>query len=230
MYPVFFDIRGKRCLVVGGGKVAERKIYGLLSEQAEVVIVSPEVTTTIARLAAHGQCCLQKRTYHADDLHGVFLVFAATDSPDVQQQIAVDAKASGIPVNVADKPELCTFHVPAVLRRGDLTLAVSTAGKSPALAAMVRQKLAGQYGDEYEQLLQLMGKLRPLVIGAADTSDERKTLFQNILHDDIIHWIEGGRWDKICSHLRALLGPGVDMIINGDMRAEGDRTSNFCKK
>ncbi len=216
VYPVFFDIRAKRCLVVGGGMVAERKVRGLLREKADVVIVSPAVTGGIARLAARAQCCWLKKKYTADDLHGAFLVFAVTDSPTVQDRVASDAEALGLPVNVADQPERCTFHVPAVLRRGDLTLAVSTAGKSPALAAMVRQMLAKQYGEEHAQLLSLMGKLRPLVINAARTSDERKSLFQKILHEDMIHWIKSGHWDKVRHHLQTVLGPEVNDILNRD--------------
>ncbi|RUM36736.1 MAG: hypothetical protein DSY57_05150 [Desulfobulbus sp.] len=218
VYPVFIDIRAKRCLVIGGGKVAERKVRGLLREKADVVIVSPAVTEGIALLAARAQCCWLKKKYSADDLHGAFLVFAVTDSPTVQERVVSDAEALGLPVNVADQPERCTFHVPAVLRRGDLTIAVSTTGKSPALAAMVRQMLAEQYGEEYAQLLSLMGKLRPLVINGARTSDERKTMFQKILHGDMIHWIKSGRWDKVRHHLQTVLGPEVHHIMNRDER------------
>jgi len=214
VYPVFFDIRAKRCLVVGGGMVAERKVRGLLREKANVVVVSPAVTEGIARLAARAQCCWLKKRYMADDLHGAFLVFAVTDSPTVQDRVASDAEALGLPVNVADQPERCTFHVPAVLRRGDLTLAVSTAGKSPALAAMVRRMLAEQYGEEYAQLLSLMGKIRPLVLNAAHTSDERKSLFQKILHEDMIHWIKSGHWDTVRHHLQMVLGQEVNDIFN----------------
>ncbi len=216
MYPVFFDIRAKRCLVVGGGTVAERKIRGLLQEEADVVVVSPVVTEGIAGLAARERCRWLKKKYTAEDLSGAFLVFAATDSLMVQDQVASDAEILGLPVNVADQPERCTFHVPAVLRRGDLTLAVSTAGKSPALAAMVRQRLAGQYGEEYAQLLSLMGELRPLVISVTSSCDERKALFQKILHRDMICWIKRGQWDKVQSRLRMILGSRVDAILNRD--------------
>ncbi len=214
MYPVFFDICAKRCLVVGGGMVAERKVRGLLQEGAEVVIVSPEVTAGLARLVEQGKCRWLEKKYGAGDLDGAFLVFAATGSTAVQEQVASDAETLGLPVNVADQPERCTFHVPAVLRRGDLTLAVSTAGKSPALAAMVRQRLADQYGDEYGQLLSLMGKLRPLVIKAAATSEERKALFQKILQGDMVHWIRSNQWGKVQNRLRMILGPQVDDIPN----------------
>jgi precorrin-2 dehydrogenase/sirohydrochlorin ferrochelatase len=97
--------------------------------------------------------------------------------------------------------------VPATVRRGDLTLAVSTAGKSPAVAAMVRRRLEEQYGPEYEQLLQMMGDVRPFVLAAGNSVVERRILFQKILHDDILHWLETGQWDRVRSHLRKVLGP-----------------------
>jgi len=220
VYPVFFNIRGKRCLVFGGGEVAERKVCGLIGEQADVVIISPVVTDGLARLVEQEQCRWLSKTYDPDDLPGTFLAFAATDSPAVQQRIIRDAEALGIPVNVVDDPPRSTFHVPAVLRRGDLTIAVSTAGKSPAFAAMIRKRLAGQYGTEYEQFLYLMGKLRPFVIAAADTPGARKTLFQKLLHEDILDWIADNRWDMVCDHLRLVLGPGVDAVIAGGLGAD----------
>jgi len=207
VYPVFLNIRGKRCVVVGGGTVAERKVKGLLAEKAEVKVISPEVAPHIAEFAVRGQCTWLRKTYDAADLTGAFLVFAATDSLKIQKQVAGDAAGLGIPVNVADSPEQCTFHVPATVRRGDLTLAVSTSGKSPAVAAMVRRRLEDQYGPEYDRLLRLMGELRQPVLAAGNTSAERKILFQKILHDDILHWIETGQWEKVRLHLRKVLGP-----------------------
>lgn len=207
VYPVFLNIRDKHCVVVGGGAVAERKVNGLLAEKAVVKVVSPEVTPAIIQLVSKGRCEWLRKTYIATDLDGAFLVFAATDSLKIQKQVARDADNLGIPVNVVDSPEQCTFHVPATVRRGDLTLAVSTSGKSPAVAAMVRRRLEDQYGPEYDRLLRLMGELRQSVIAAGNTSAERKILFQKILHDDILHWIETGQWEKVRSHLRKVLGP-----------------------
>jgi precorrin-2 dehydrogenase/sirohydrochlorin ferrochelatase len=206
VYPVFLNIRGKSCVVVGGGVVAERKVKGLLTEKADVKVISPEVTADIAEFAVKGRCTWLRKSYTAADLTGAFLVFAATDSLKIQKRVVEDADSLGIPVNVVDSPELCTFHVPATVRRGDLTLAVSTSGKSPAVAAMVRRRLENQYGPEYEQLLRLMGELRQPVLAAGNSSAERKILFQKILHNDILHWIETGQWDRVRSHLRTVLG------------------------
>lgn len=214
MYPVFLNITGKLCVVVGGGTVAERKVRGLLSENALVKVVSPQLTPGLAELAGEKACHWERKTYSADDLTGAFLVFAATDSSEIQQQIFSDADSHGIPVNVIDSPGQCSFQVPATVQRGDLILAVSTSGKSPAVAALVRRRLEMQYGPEYGVLLRMMGLLRSEVIAAASTSAERKILFQNILHDDIVEWVRDGRWDKVRSHLSRVLGPDMKLDIS----------------
>lgn len=213
VYPVLVSISEKLCVVVGGGAVAERKIKRLLAEKARVRIVSPEVTSLLAELARRQLCQWQQKNYTYGDLDGAFLVFAATDSPEVQKRIYEDAERQGILVNVIDNPKQCSFQVPATLQRGDLTLAVSTNGKSPAVAAMVRRRLEKQYGPEFEQLLRLMGQLRQQVIAAAARPSDRKILFQNILHDDIVEWIRDGRWDRVRQHLREVLGPDLNLDI-----------------
>lgn len=200
--------------MVGGGTVAERKINGLLAEKALVKVISPQLTSGLAGLVKEHACRWQQKKYASGDLTGAFLVFAATDSPEIQQQISGDADRLGIPVNVIDSPGQCSFQVPATVQRGDLILAVSTSGKSPAVAAMVRHRLEDQYGPEYGLLLQLMGRLRGEVIAAASTAAKRKILFQNILHDDIVEWIREGRWDRVQDHLHKILGPDMDFDIS----------------
>ncbi len=200
--------------MVGGGTVAERKVHGLLAEKALVKVISPQLTSGLTALVKQHACRWRRKTYDPDDLTGAFLVFAATDSPEIQQQIFRDSDSLGIPVNVIDSPSQCSFQVPATVQRGDLILAVSTSGKSPAVAAMVRRRLEDQYGPEYGLLLQLMGQLRREVIAAAPTSAERKILFQNILHDDIVEWIRDGRWDRVQDHLQKVLGPDMDFDIS----------------
>ncbi len=169
-------------------------------------VISPVVTASVKKLFRNDACQWLEKNYATGDLADAFLVFAATDAPEVQQLVVDDAQQQGILVNVIDNPEMCSFQVPATVRRGDLTLAVSTGGKSPAVAAMVRQRLEEQYGVEYEWLLQLMGALRPQVIAIGDSSDQRKILFKKILHDDIIKWIRDGRYDRVQSHLQDVLG------------------------
>jgi precorrin-2 dehydrogenase/sirohydrochlorin ferrochelatase len=213
MYPVVLDLTGRKCLVIGGGQVACRKVQGLLAAHAEVVVVSPESDPLLRAAVKRGECLWHRRDYETDDLDGVFLVFAATSDPVLQKRIALEAGQADIPVNVADHPELCTFHVPATVRRGDFQLSVATGGGSPALAARVRRRLEEEFGPEYGILVRLLGELRPLIIQGSATQAERKTLFQNILHDDILRWIAGRKWNRLCSHLENIVGPECIPIL-----------------
>lgn len=214
MYPVCLEISHILCVVVGGGSVAERKILGLLTAGAQVRVISPQLTGTLAQLADDGHIEWLERGYAQGDLTGALLIFAATDSREVQEAVFREADRAGQLVNVIDAPTRCSFHVPAVVKRGDLTLAVSTGGKSPAVAAMVRKQLAENFGEEYGLLLDLISRLREQVLTGEGNSSERKILFQNILHDDIVHWIKSGQRDLLRKHLRAVLGSDIDFDIS----------------
>lgn len=213
MYPVCLDISDKLCVVVGGGRVAERKVLGLLAAGAQVRVVSPELTDLLAEMVENSSIEWLARGYQQGDVVGAVLVFAATDRREVQEAVVLEANREGRPVNVIDEPENCTFQVPAVVRRGDLILAVSTGGRSPAVAAMVRRRLAESFGEEYGLLLELMSRIREQVLSDDRDCAARKILFQNVLHDDIVLWIQNGRSDLLRSHLRAVLGPDVDLDI-----------------
>jgi len=217
VYPVCLKITGKLCVVVGGGSVAERKVSGLLTAGARVRIISPELTSGLAVLAGEGRIEWLQRGYRDGDLEGALLVFAATDNREVQEAVVRQAARAGQLVNVIDKSERCTFQVPAVVRRGDLILAVSTGGTSPAVAALVRQQLAERYGKEYGLLLDLMSRLREQVFVKEQDCGQRKILFQNMLHDDIVLWIKRGQWDLLRSHLHTVLGadPNFDVSQPG---------------
>jgi precorrin-2 dehydrogenase / sirohydrochlorin ferrochelatase len=206
MYPVSLNIRDQICLVVGGGKVAERKILSLLQERARVQVISPKVTEKIAALAATEALVWWTRPFCSGDLDQAFLVFAATDSRQVNQAVYKEAKASGILVNVADAPEQCSFQVPAVLRQGALTLTVSTSGSSPALSAKICRHLEKEYGSEYALLLDLLAQLRDQALLRIEDSSRRKILFQNLLDTDILCWIRNGQWDQVQQHIQALFG------------------------
>ena len=211
MYPVCLDISDKLCVVVGGGRVAERKVLGLLAAGAQVLVISPELTDSLAGMAENSSIEWLARAYQQGDLAGAVLVFAATDSREVQEAVVLEATRGDLLVNVIDEPEKCTFQVPAVVRRGDLILAVSTGGRSPAVAAMVRRRLAEDFGEEYGLLLELISRIREHVLSDDRDCAARKILFQNVLHDDIVLWIKKGRSDLLRSHLRAVLGPDVDL-------------------
>ncbi len=219
MYPVCLDITGKLCVVVGGGKVAERKVSGLLTAKAMVRVISPKLTPLLGRQAEENRIKWLDRGYQPGDLAGAMLVFAATDNLEVQKAVTWGAQQAGQLVNIIDAPAECSFQVPAVVRRGDLTLAVSSNGCSPAVVAMVRQRLEENYGKEYGLLLELISRIRQQVLAGDQDCDERKILFQNLLHDDIMSWIKTGQWDQLQEHLCTVLGSEVDFDVEKQVSA-----------
>jgi siroheme synthase-like protein len=159
-YPVFLDLAQRRCLVVGGGPVAEGKVAGLLAAGARVTVVSPTVTERLAAWAASGRIAHTARPYRSGDLAGRQLVFTATDDPAVTAAVAVDGRARGVWVNAADDPTHCDFILPAVIRRGRLAVAVSTGGASPAAARAIREELEGYLTTEHGTLVELAAEAR----------------------------------------------------------------------
>ncbi len=212
MYSICLNISGKLCVVIGGGRVAERKIQGILAGSGSVRVVSPAITTTLYDLVSQKVIEWREKPYSVTDLEGAFLVFAATDSHQVQSAVLQDARAAGLLVNIADNPAACDFQVPASIRRGDLTLSVATQGKSPAVAAMVKRRLEHDFGDEYAQLTVLASLLRDRILAEdALSHEEKKILFQKILHDDMIDWLRHRHWDRIQQHLESVFGRPVDL-------------------
>jgi precorrin-2 dehydrogenase/sirohydrochlorin ferrochelatase len=207
-YPIQLDVRGRRCLVVGGGGVGTRKVETLLACGARVAVVSPEVTEGLRRLAGGGAIRLRERAYAAADLEGIFLVIGATDDEELNRRISSDAAALNILCNIADRPEKCNFILPAIVRRGDLVLTVSTSGRSPALAKKLRRELERQFGEEYAVLLKLMGAIRQRLLAEAHAPEAHKPLFEKIVHSDILAWIRDGRMPEVNRLLAEVLGEG----------------------
>ncbi len=159
-YPVFLKIGGRRCVVVGGGQVALRKVTALLEHRASVDVISPELCPGLIELVEGGQIRVFRRRYKAGDLQEAFIVITATDNSDINLQIAKEAKSKGVLVNVVDDAENSDFILPSYVRRGDITIAVSTAGRSPALARKIRTRLEKDFGDEYASLAVLIDEVR----------------------------------------------------------------------
>jgi siroheme synthase-like protein len=159
-YPLFLKISGKKCVVVGGGGVARRKVRALLEHGASIEVISPEPSPELAKLAETGKIKLRKRGYQPGDLRKAFLAVAASDSRALNRQVAKEAQEKAVLVNVADAPENSDFIVPSYLRRGALTVAVSTGGVSPALARKIRTGLEKEIGAEYASLVRLVGEVR----------------------------------------------------------------------
>jgi precorrin-2 dehydrogenase/sirohydrochlorin ferrochelatase len=214
VYPVCLDIKDKLCVVVGGGEVALRKVQRLLAAGARIRVISPEVEPELDLLAGQGKIDWRRKTYAPEDISQALLVFAATDDRATQQLVCRQAVRDGQLVNVADDPACCNFQVPACLSRGDLTIAIATNGKSPAVAAMIRGKLEQEFGPEYELLLNLMALVRRQVVAGSHSQAERKNIYKKILHDDIVDWIRNGKVDLLRAHLQSVLGPEMEVDIN----------------
>ncbi len=171
--PIFLDVGGKPCLVVGGGEVAARRVRALIEAGATVTIVSPELGAELAAIARRGRIRHLPRRYQRGDLTGFELAYGATDDGALQRELAAEARELGVQINVADEPELCSFIAPAVIRRGNLQIAISTSGASPALAARIRRELEPQFGPEYERLLEVLRRARMHLMGVEADSGER---------------------------------------------------------
>ena len=159
-YPVLLDLAGRRCVMIGGGIIAGRRVDGLLTAGARVTVISPRLTRTLAALAAEGRIDHEAREYRDGDLDGADLAFVATDAGEVNAAVARDARARGIWINAADDPARCTFILPALVRRGDLTVAVATGGSSPALARAIREELETYLTDDYATLAAIAAEAR----------------------------------------------------------------------
>jgi len=159
-YPVNLDVERRKCVVVGGGKVAEKKVLGLLECGADVSVISPHLVANLKELSDKRVIKYLKRAYKPGDLKGAYLVVASTNSHKVNRRVGEEARRLGILVNVVSAPSLSDFSVPAVLRRGEFMLTVSTSGKSPALSRRLRMELEDAFGDEYEAFTEILGRIR----------------------------------------------------------------------
>jgi precorrin-2 dehydrogenase/sirohydrochlorin ferrochelatase len=157
-YMVNLVVEGREALIVGGGEIASRKVEDLLAAKARVTLVAPGVCDKIEALADRIQ--LHRRPYEPGDIGNSFLVIAATDDEALNAAVSRDCTARNVPVNVVDRPALCTFTVPATVHRGDLTIAIATNGRCPALASILREELEGRYGEEYGELVERFARLR----------------------------------------------------------------------
>jgi len=202
-YPICLQIEGRRCLVIGGGKVAERKVRGLLGSGARVVVISPELTDGLGSLQAEGKIAWEPRGYQPDDVAGFFLVMAATDDRLVQNQVQTDADRHQILLNVADVPEKCNFILPALVQRGALSIAISTSGKSPALAKRLRRELEVLIGQDYELLTEAMGLIRPYILEWNLPQAENEKIFQGLVDGEILGLVGRRDWPGLQTYLES---------------------------
>jgi precorrin-2 dehydrogenase/sirohydrochlorin ferrochelatase len=184
-YPLFMNLEGRECLVVGAGAVAARKARSLLECGAKVTVIGENPVPSLRRLEGEG-LRIRARKFRSGDLGSCALVFGATDDAVVNGEIYRESRRRGLPVNVADQPELCTFIVPSLYRRGDLAIAVSTGGKSPAAARAIREDLEERYGREYAELAALLGAERDRMIQSVPGHRRRAALWKSILAEGVL--------------------------------------------
>lgn len=179
MYPVMLRLEGKKIVVVGGGRVAERKVNGLLETGALVFVVSPKVTEVLKGLAEVGKITWLQKTFSRDDLKGSFLIFAATNDQTINQDVKSAAEPHQL-VTIADDPDGSDFHVPAHLKRGRLSIAISTGGASPILASQIRSQLAQQFDESYEEYLEFLFSARQRILKEVKDDSLKRTLLKAV--------------------------------------------------
>lgn len=213
VYPITLKVVGRKCVVVGGGAVAARKVDALLAAGAEVVVVAPELCDALAARKAAGEIEHRGKSFEPADLQGALLAIAATDAPAVNATVSEAANARGILANVVDEPELCSFFVPAVVRRGDVMIAISTGGKSPALARRIREELQSQYGSEYGAFAHLLGELRPRVMETVPSEADRRRVWREMLASDALELLAAGDPEQARQALEDILNRRTDTKV-----------------
>jgi len=202
LYPINLDLKCKKCVVIGGGKVAMRKVKTLLKAQAQVTVIAPSLTASLAELAKAEVIFYKQKEYRSGDMTGFFLAVCATDSSLVNAEAAKEAKSKHILVNVVDHSFPSDFTVPAQVSRGDLLLTVSTGGKSPALARQLRIDLEKEYGDTYGILLDMIEKVRLELKMVLVESKERETFWQQAMNTKILAFVKQGKLEEAEAEVR----------------------------
>ncbi len=214
-YPVNLNLAEAKCLVVGGGRVAERKVLGLLPSAPSITVISPRLTKRLGELYRKGRIEHIGRKYHPKDLKGYSLVFAATNDPVENREIAARARALGIWVNVATASELSTFSNPSVIRRGKLLFTVSTEGLAPALSKRIAKELEGVIGREFEAMTTILGALRA-PLKEQYTERERRRIVEELLSSDVLALLKERRYREAMGEVERITGLspsalGIDM-------------------
>jgi precorrin-2 dehydrogenase/sirohydrochlorin ferrochelatase len=216
-YPIFAVIENKPCLVVGGGAVGERKVADLMAAGARVTVVSRTLTPELAALAGQGEIWYLPEDFTEAQVEGMALVMAATDDPEVNARVSAAAQARAIWVNVADEPQHCTFIVPALVRRGELTLAISTGGASPALARQLRQEFQQYLGPEYGPYLDLLQRVRTRLLSERRAHPDNGPLFHRLVQSPLREAVAQGDRARVLKLLHEVLGPVLSTSVLGEL-------------
>ncbi|WP_026882131.1 precorrin-2 dehydrogenase/sirohydrochlorin ferrochelatase family protein [Clostridium akagii] len=204
-YPIMLDIKEKKCVVIGGGNIAYRKVLSLLECMAEVTVISHEVIPELKQLVDDGKVKYLKHEYNFKYISDCYLVYAATNNSDVNQAVYSQCSQKNILVNVVDKPEICNFIVPSKIKKGDLTIAISTNGKSPMLARKIRQDLEKVYDYRYELFLDIMGEVRKEVFHTLKDAKKRSEFYKTVVYSDYIYGLTSENKEDIQKQIISFL-------------------------
>ena len=228
-YPAILEVAGRGAVVVGAGKVGEGKIANLLAAGARVRVVSLTATDAVRQWTADGRIQLELRPYESADLDGAFLVIAATEDNATNVRVFEDAEARQMLCNVVDVTHLCNFILPSIVRRGDLAIAVSTGGASPAMARRIRLSLAECYGDEYAAALELLGSLREELKQMYPAPDDRKVLFERIVYSSFMDMVRAGDAEGIEAWVQRCIDEGPGYATPEEHQAMLEAARPECK-
>lgn len=195
-YAAFLDVSGRRCLVVGGGGPAEEKVEGLLASGADVTVVSDTINHGLEDRSAAGEITVVRRGFEEADLDGVFVVIDASGDDASGERVAAAARARSVLVNVLDRPKLCDFIAPAIVRRGPLQIAISTSGASPYMASHLRRNLEAAYGDEYGRLVEMVGQLRTRLRSQGVSLDDQNRVYARVPESGALELLQQGRLEE----------------------------------
>lgn len=204
-YPLYLNIKGKKCVIVGGGKVAYRKACSLRDAGADVTVISPE---TCPEMVNEKGITLVKDIYNERSLDGALLVIAATDDEVVNRRVSLDAGKRNIIVNVVDRPELCSFIVPSTIKRGGLCISISTSGASPALAKNIRKELEDIFGPEYGEYIDLLTKMRIVALSEVKDDARRRKILQRLAERDMLEIVKTKGVEEAEARMRKIISEG----------------------
>ena len=227
-YPVFLNLNGRNCVVIGGGRIAEGKVLKLLDSGAKIVVISPDTTQGLRGIVERGDIELKPRRYQAGDLDGAFLVIAATNDRDVNQEIFEEAEGLGVLLNAVDDPARCSFIAPSIVERGPVTLAISTGGASPALARKLRETLAESPALDWADATGVLSKARRIIKEQQVTVDPQR--WQCSMTQELLGLARSGREDEALELLLdGLLGRHPSKDSNGMCSNISECVSGGCR-
>jgi len=213
-YPIFVNLKDQPCTIIGGGKIAEGKVEGLLDAGAMITVISPALTPALQNLADEKQFTYIERIYQNGDLDGAFMVICATDQNDINHRVWLDASENHQLVNVVDDTPRCNFIAPAILRKGDLSIAISTGGKAPAMAVRLKEFLDKDIGPEYARFLELAGQLRSPLAKHIPDFETRKALWYQILDAGVLDLLSQGNESEAMDLISNTVGFPFQPAIN----------------